>query len=446
MTRLVVVGGSAAGMSAAAKAKRVNKKLEVVVFERSRYVSYAPCGIPYYVEGLVKKLDNLVYYPAEYFRKERGIDVRNRHEVLDIDHNAKKVVAKDLNKDKVLEMEYDYLVLATGGKPLIPETLSAKPNGVYTIRTLEDGKNINRACEKAETIGVVGGGYIGLEMAEAFRLRNKRVLLFQRSFLMRRAVDPEISKDIEDELNKHDVTVHLGEAVKGFRGRGKITHIVTDKGEYLVDMVFLAIGVKPNVDLASKMGVELGVTGAIKVDERMRTSLENVYAAGDNVETVHLVSRKPTYLPFAPAANKMGRIAGDNVAGGDSVFKGVLGTAFTKVFNLHIGRTGLSLRQAKEAGFDAVAVDIKHISRSHYYPGREQIHIRLVADKESHRLLGGAITGKEGVAGRVNVLAAALWGGLTVEDLTQLDLGYQPVFAPVWDGLIVAANVMKRQL
>lgn len=446
MTRLVVVGGSAAGMSAAAKAKRVNKKLEVVVFERSRYVSYAPCGIPYYVEGLVKKLDNLVYYPAEYFRKERGIDVRNRHEVLDIDREAKKVVAKDLNKDEFLEMEYDYLVLATGGKPLIPETLSAKPNGVYTIRTLEDGEKINLACEKARKIGVVGGGYIGLEMAEAFRLRNKRVLLFQRSFLMRRAVDLEISKDVEAELSKHDVTVHLGEAVKGFRGKGKVTHIITDKVEYLVDMVVLAIGVKPNVDLAGKIGVELGVTGAIKVDERMRTSVENVYAAGDNVEPLHLVSRKPAYLPFAPAANKMGRVAGDNVAGGDSVFKGVLGTAFTKVFNLHVGRTGLSLRQAKEAGFDAVAADIKHTSRSHYYPGGEQIHVRLVADRENHTVLGGAMTGREGVAGRVNALAAALWGGLTVEDLTQLDLGYQPVFAPVWDGLIVAANVMKRQL
>ena len=436
MTRLVVVGGSAAGMSAAAKAKRVNKKLEVVVFERSRYVSYAPCGIPYYVEGLVKKLDDLVYYTAEYFRKERGIDVRSRHEVLDIDDNAKKVVAKDLNKDEALEMQYDYLVLATGGKP----------DGVYTVRTLEDGERINAACERAETIGVIGGGYIGLEMAEAFRLRNKRVLLFQRSFLMRRAVDLEISKDIEDELSKHDVTAHLGEAVKGFRDRGKVTHITTDKGEYPVDMVVLAIGVKPNVDLAGKIGVELGVTGAIKVDERMRTSLENVYAAGDNVETVHLVSGKPAYLPFAPAANKMGRVAGDNAAGGSSMFKGVLGTAFTKVFNLHVGRTGLSLRQAKEAGFDAVAVDMKHISRSHYYPGGEQIHVRLVADKDSHRLLGGAITGKEGVAGRVNALASALWGRLTVEDLTQLDLGYQPVFAPVWDGLIVAANIIKRRL
>jgi len=446
MTRLVVVGGSAAGMSAAAKAKRVNKKLEVVAFERSRYVSYAPCGIPYYVEGLVKKLDDLVYYTAEYFRKERGIDVRSRHEVLDIDANAKKVVAKDLNKDEVLEMRYDYLVLATGGKPLTPETLSAKADGVYTVRTLEDGERINVACERARTIGVIGGGYIGLEMAEAFRLRNKRVLLFQRSFLMSRAVDLEISKDIEDELSKHDVTAHLGEAVKGFRFRGKVMHITTDKGEYPVDMVVLAIGVKPNVDLAGKIGVELGVTGAIKVNERMRTSLENVYAAGDNVETAHLVSGNPTYLPFAPAANKMGRVAGDNVAGGSSVFKGVLGTAFTKVFNLHVGRTGLSLRQAREVGFDAVAMDMKHISRSHYYPGGEQIHVRLVADKESHRLLGGAITGKEGVAGRVNALASALWGRLTVEDLTQLDLGYQPVFAPVWDGLIVAANIIKRRL
>ncbi|RJS85351.1 hypothetical protein CW706_01440 [Candidatus Bathyarchaeota archaeon] len=446
MARLVVIGGSAAGMAAAAKAKRVNENLEVVVFERSRYVSYAPCGVPYYIEGLVRDLSSLVYYPVEYFRRKRNIDVRVRHEVLDVDPKAKEVVVKNLDRDENFEMEYDYLVLATGGKPSIPETLNHNVKEVFTLRTLEDGEKIKRACEKAEKIGIVGGGYIGLELTEALMKKGKKVLLFQRSYPMRRALDPEVSNDIIKELQRHNVNLHLGESFRDVESKNKALCVITDKNEYLVDILILAMGVKPNVDLAGRMGVKLGVTGAIKVNDRMETSVKDVYAAGDNVETTHLVSGKPVYFPFAPAANKMGRVAGDNIAGGNSRFRGILGTTFTKIFNLHVGRTGLSAWEAEAAGFDAAAVDITHISRSHYFPRKERMHIRLIADRESQRILGGAITGREGVAGRVNTLAAALWGGLTVEDLTQLDLGYAPPFAPVWDGLIIAANVMKRKL
>jgi len=393
LTRLVVIGGSAAGMAAAAKAKRVNKSLEVVVFERSRYVSYAPCGVPYYIEGFVKGLSSLVYYTLEYFRNKRNIDVRVRHEVQDVDPAAKRVVVKDLNEEKTFEMEYDYLVLATGGKPYIPEKINPNIKGVFTLRTLEDGERIRRAGEKAKRIGIIGGGYIGLEMTEAFRMRGKEVLLFQRSYPMRRAVDLEISKDIIEELQRHNVNLHIREPLKDIEDEA--LRIITDKDEYSVDMIILAMGVRPNVDLAKRMGVKLGVTGAIKVNERMETSVKDVYAAGDNVEAIHLVSGKPVYSPFAPAANKMGRVAGDNIAGGNSRFKGVLGTTFTKIFSLHVGRTGLSAWEAEAAGFDVAAVDINHISRSHYFPGKEQMHIRLIADRESHRILGGAITGRE---------------------------------------------------
>ena len=267
LTRLVVIGGSAAGMAAAAKAKRVNKSLEVVVFERSRYVSYAPCGVPYYIEGLVKDLSSLVYYTVEYFRNKRNIDVRVRHEVQDVDPAAKRVVVKDLNEEKTFEMEYDYLVLATGGKPYIPEKINPNIKGVFTLRTLEDGERIRRAGEKAKRIGIVGGGYIGLEMTEAFRMRGKEVLLFQRSYPMRRAVDLEISKDIIEELQRHNVNLHIGESLKDIEDEDKALRIITDKDEYLVDMIILAMGVRPNVDLAKRMGVKLGVTGAIKVNE-----------------------------------------------------------------------------------------------------------------------------------------------------------------------------------
>lgn len=447
LARLVVVGGSAAGMAAAARAKRARKDLEVVVFERSRYVSYAPCGIPYYVQGLIGRLEDLTYYTVEYFRKERGIDVKVRHEVVDVDPSAQKVYVRDLERNEGFQVEYDYLVLATGGKPSIPEVEGVNLEGIYTLRTLEDGERVKAAGEKAETIGIVGGGYIGLEMAEAFRSLGKKVILIQRSYPLRRALDKKMAEDVEKVLVENGVELHLGEELQEFKGHnGKVAKVVTSRGEYRVDMVILALGVKPNVDLAAKMGVKLGSTGAIEVDEYLRTSLENVYAAGDNVETIHLVTGKPVYLPFAPSANKMGRIAGGNIAGGRTAFKGVLGTSFVKVFNLHVARTGLTLDQARQAGFDAVAADIWHGSRSHYYPGGCQMHIQLVADRASHRILGAAITGEEGVTGRINTVAAAIWGNLTVEDLTQLDLGYAPPFAPVWDGLVVAATVLSRQL
>jgi len=444
---LVVVGGSAAGMATAARAKRFNRELEVVVFEKTGYVSYAPCGIPYYIEGLIESLEKLTYYTVEYFRKERGIDVHVKHEVKEVDVSAKKVYVEDLETGRSFEMEYDYLMLATGGKPVIPPVEGVDLEGVYWIRSLEDGVRVKAAVEKVETVGVVGGGYAGLELAEAFRKIGKKVKLFQRSRLLRKALDGNMAADVEKVLAENGVELHVGEALQALEGRnGRVSKVITEKGEYQVDMVVLALGIRPNVELASRMGVKLGETGAIKVDSHMRTSLENVYAAGDNVETVHLVTGKPVYLPFAPAANKMGRVAGENIAGGKSAFKGVLGTTFVKVFDLHVARTGLTLEQAQREGFDAVAVDIWHGSRSHYYPGSQQMHIQLVADRETRRLLGAAITGREGVTGRINTVAAALWGKLTVEDLTQLDLGYAPPFAPVWDGLIVAATLLQRKL
>jgi len=447
MAKLVVVGGSAAGMAAPARAKRANKHLEVAVFERSGYVSYAPCGIPYFVEGLVSNLEDLTYYTVEYFRKERGIDVRVKHEVTSVEPSQRKVTIKNLVNGESFQTHYNFLLLATGGKPIVPDVEGVESNGIYAVRTLEDGKRLKVVAEKVKTVGVVGGGYIGVEIVAAIQRMGKRILLCQRSYPLRKSLDRNIAEDVEKVLIENSVTLHLDESLQSFRRQnGHVTHVVTDKGEHRVDIVVLGLGVQPDVDLAVKMGVRLGETGAIKVDQHLQTSLPGIYAAGDNVESIHLVTQKPIYLPFAPAANKMGRIAGQNIAGGKAAFRGVLGTSFVKVFNLHVGRTGLTLEQARKSGFNVVAAEIRHGSRSHYYPGGQNLHIQLVADRNNHRLLGAAVTGGEGVAGRVNTLAAAIWGGLTVEDLTQLDLGYAPPFAPVWDGLIVAATVLLRQL
>ena len=446
MANVVVIGGSAAGMAAAAKAKRTDTTLNLIVFEKSRYVSYAPCGIPYYFGGLVKSFDDLAYYTAPYFREKRHINVYERHFVTNVDLSGKRVTAINLDTNREIEVDFDKLVLANGGEPIRPPVDGIDKKGIYTLRNLEDGITFYKAVTESKSIGIVGGGYIGLEMAEGLRFMGKKVVMFEALDHVMPSMDKEATVPIEKKLKDNGVELHLQEAVKAFEGKDKVEKIVTDKGSYNIDAVLLAAGVRPNVFLAKKLGLDLGVTKAIKVDSRMRTSDPDIYAAGDNVETINLVTNKPTYAPLAPAANKMGRTAGENIAGGDVTFPGIVGTAFTKLFDLHIGRTGLSLTEAKKFGFDAVAVDIIHGTRSHYHPKNKQLKVRLIADRATHRILGGQIVGPEGVVGRINTLASVITNRMTAEDLAMLDLGYAPPFAPIWDALIVAANVIQKNL
>ena len=444
--KIIVIGGSAAGMAAAAKSKRVGRDVDVTVFEKSRFVSYAPCGLPYYFEGLVKKIDELVYYTVDYFIEKRGIDVRTEHEVTDIDESGKEVVAID-KKGKEVRMNYDKLIIATGGKAFKPSIEGIGLERIHSLRTLEDGESLLKDVKKAEVIGIVGAGYIGIEMAEAFIKMGKKVKMFEMMDHVMPSFDKEATKIIENELLLRGVELHLNERVKSFEGKDAIKKIVTEKGSYAIDVALLSIGVKPNVDLAKKIGLEIGETGGIKTNEFMQTSNEDIYAAGDNVETKNIVTKKPAYMPLAPAANKMGRIAGENVVEGNKkVFPGVAGTSITKFFDLQIGKTGLSLNEAIKNGFYAVATDIQHGTRSHYYPDNKKINVRLVADKKSHKLLGGEITGWEGILGRINTLAAAITNGMTAEQVAMLDMGYAPPFAPVWDAVIVAANVIQKKL
>jgi len=406
MEKVVVVGGSAAGMSAASRAKRTNQDLDITVFEKSRYVSYGPCGIPYYFEGLVKDLDDLVYYPAEYFREKRNIDVRNRHLVTDIDPSGKSVTAVDLEADREFEVGYDKLVLATGGEAVRLPIDGIDLEEIHTLRTLEDAERLYEKTRESEVVGVVGAGYIGLEMTEAFAEMGKKVIVFEMLGHVMPNMDETVTKTIEDELDKHGIELHLNEAVEAFEGEDRVEKIVTERGSYPVDLVLLSAGVRPNTSLAEKLGLDLGVTNAVKVNEFLKTSDPDVYAAGDNVETMNLVSGRPTYAPLAP----------------------------------------LTLTEAEENGFDAAAVDITHGTRGHYYPDSREINVRLVACKETHRILGGQFTGSEGVAGRVNTLAAVITNHMKAEDLSMLDLAYAPPFAPVWDSLTVAANVIQRKL
>ncbi len=342
--------------------------------------------------------------------------------------------------------EWDKLILATGARPRLPPIKGLDLEGVFTLRTLEDGERAKRGIQDARRVAVIGGGYIGLELAENLKRAGKEVALFEILPHVMPALDPDVAALLEEELVRNGVELHLGERVEEIAGGGRVERVVTDKGEYRVDAVFVATGVVPEVELAKQLGAELGPTGAVRVNRRMETSVEGVYAAGDVAEAINLVTGKPDWFPLAPVANKMGYVAGSNAAGLSAEFPGAVGTAITKVFNLEVGRTGLTEERARKEGFDPVSVKVETVTRPRYYPGGSRITVKLVADRESRKLLGGQVVGGEGVLARVNALATLLAKGGTVEDLFFADLAYAPPFAPVWDPLVLAARVMMREL
>ena len=443
MTRVVVIGGGASGMAAASKAKRSNPELEVVVIEGSGYVSYAPCGIPYYIGGIVKSDKDLVHYTPEFFIKKRGIDVRIKTKVINVDFDSKTVVTVD-DKGSEKELDFDFLVIATGSKPIKPPIDGIELEGIETVKFIEDGIRIKKKSKHVENVVVVGGGYIGLEMADAFHMLNKKVTLIEMLPHVLPNIDHDMAMLLENELRNKGVEVKLGEKVVAFEGDDYVKKVITEKGEYKADLVILAVGVSPQTDLFKNSNLELGYKGAIKVNNKMQTNIDGVYAAGDVAETIHMVSGKPTWIPLAQTANKMGRVAGANIAGDDMTFPGVLGTAFTKVLDLNVGRTGLSSVEAKEYGFNVGTVKIKAKTRANYYPGGKDIIVKLIYDKDSRKLLGGQIISEGDPSGRINVIATALYAGLKVDDLFFIDLGYAPPFAPVWDPLVVASSVSSR--
>lgn len=443
MVDLLVIGGGAAGMAAASKAKRTNPALDTLVVEKSKYVSYAPCGIPYYIEGLVKDHNELIHYPAEFFIKKRGINVMTETMVTDIDLDGRIAVIENSNGSK--EIEFSKLIIATGAKPIVPPIDGVDLPGIYTIHHIEDGIELKKAVLRANNIAVVGAGYIGLELTEALIENKKRVILLEMLPHVLPNIDWDMAEIIEKKLIEKGVELHLNEKVVAFEGDERVKKVITEKNQYNVDLVILSVGVKPNTDLFKKSKLEFGIKGAIKVNQRMETNLKDIYAAGDAVETKNLITNKPTWIPLAHTANKMGRVAGANVAGGDMTFPGVVGTAFTKVFDLNVARTGLSEKEAKEEGFNVASVRIEARTKANYYPGAKSIHVKLIFDKETRKLLGGQIIGGEDTAGRVNVLATALYASLTVDEIFFLDLGYAPPFAPVWDPLVVASSVAGRR-
>ena len=437
--RLVVIGGVAAGMSAAAKAKRSNPELEVVAFEKSHYVSYGACGLPYYLAGWIENVEKLVARTPEKFAKQ-GVTALVRHEVVEVDYEGRRVRVAALDEGREFWQPFDYLVVSTGARPVVPPLEGVELKGVFTLRQPEDGVAIREALAGARRTVIVGGGYVGLEVAEAFRAQGKEVTLIELEPRVLPGADAEVSELVHEELMRNGVEVLTGTRVEAFAGDGRVERVVTSAGELPADLVLLSVGIRPNVELATSFGVTTGPTGAIAVDEQLRTNLENVWAAGDVAESRHLVTGQPYWLPLGDVANKHGRTAGTVIAGKKAAFKGVVGSAITKVFERAIAFTGLSEADAQAAGFDAKGVWIKSADRAHYYPNPHPLHVKLVYETGSGRLLGAQVVGHFNDALRIDVIATLLHQGGTVDDLRTLDLAYAPPFSPVWDPLLVAAN------
>ncbi len=444
--RIVIVGGGAAGASAAARARRLDPEAEIVMLDKGLYISHAPCGIPYYIGGVVKEAQDLAIYTPEEFAKERKIVVKINAEVYDIDLKSQVVYAKEGND--ITKYQWDTLIIATGAKPITLPVEGHDLNGILTLRLPHEAPKLREEVEKASTVAVVGGGYIGLEVTEALRNLGKKILLFEMMpHVLPTTFDEDMAKLIHDELTRNGVELHLNEKVVGFKGiNGHVSKVVTEKGEYNVDKVIMGVGVRPDVDLAVKAGVKLGETGAVWVNEYMETSVPNVYAAGDVAETWSLITGKRMYIALAPPANKMGQVAGANAVKGRFLkFPGVLGTAVTKVFSLYVARTGLTERQAREEGFKPVSASIKARTTAHYYPGGVQVSIKMTMDESSGRVLGVQIIGPDKiVAGYIDIAAALIGKGAVIDDFFFADLSYSPPTAPIWHPLITAARVLSK--
>lgn len=441
--RLVVVGGDAAGMSAASKVRREDPQREIVVFERGPHTSYSACGIPYLVGGLLEDAEQLVARSPQEFRDKYAIDARVRHEVSRIDPHRQRVEGIDLESGRTFSEAYDQLLLATGARPFCPDLPGREAANIFGLSTLQSGIRVQQALERMQPrrAVVVGGGYIGLEMAEALVRRGLQVTLVQRGPEVMETLDPDMGALVSDALRRVGVTLYLGEAVTGFEtAGGRAEAVVTEQRSLPTDLVILGLGAVPNADLGAAAGLATGLRGALKVDSRQQTGTSGIWAAGDCVETVHRVSGRPFYVSLGTVANKQGTVAGINLAGGHATFPGVVGTAVSKICQYEVARTGLLEREIAELGLEFTTATVKTRTRAGYYPGAGAIHVKLLAQKGSGRLLGGQIVGMEGAAKRIDVLATALTTGLTAQDLVDLDLSYAPPYSPVWDPVQTAAR------
>lgn len=443
MRRVAVIGGDAAGMSAASQAQRAGTDMDIVVFERGRHTSYVPSGLPYLIGGEIEDPSKLVVRtPAQH--REMGLDVRIGVEVTSIDPDARTLEARDAAHGTTTVEPFDELVIATGASPIRPPWPNVDADGVCSIRTIPDALTVDDVLlhRRPRRAVVVGGGYIGLEMSVALLRQGLAVTVVEKHPQLMATLDPDMAARVADAVAASGVELVLGTGVEGIEvgPDGWVRAVATEAGELEADLVVAGLGVRPNIDLAAGAGIRIGPTGAIATDSRMATSVAGVWAAGDCAETFHRVSRAPAWVALGTHANKQGRVIGLNLSGAHEQFPGVIGTAVVKVGPVEIGRTGLSTSEAEAAGFDVVAETIEGSNRAEFYPEGTPLAVRIVAERGSARMLGAQIVGGADTAKRIDVPAVAIWNDMIADEFAQMDLGYAPPLSPVWDTALIAAR------
>ena len=451
--KVVIVGGVAGGATAAARIRRLDEQAEVIVFERSGYISYANCGLPYYIGGVIEDPEDLTLQTPESFWKRFRIQMKVRHEVTAIHPDRKTVSVRNLETGEDFEEAYDQLLLSPGAKPVWPELPGMGSERLFTLRTVEDTFRIKEFINqnRPKSAVMVGGGFIGLEMAENLRQLGMEVTIVQRSRQLMNPFDPDMAAFIHNEVRKHGVKLMLGHSLEGFREKNSGLEVLLRDGVSVsADMVILAIGVTPESMLAKEAGLALGIKGSILVNDRMQTSAPDIYAVGDAVQVKHFVTGADSLIPLAGPANKQGRIAADNICGGDSRYLGSQGSSVIKVFDMTAATTGINEGSAKKAGLHVDKVILSPMSHAGYYPGGKMMTMKIIFEKETYRLLGAQIIGYEGVDKRIDVLATAIHAGLRGNQLKDLDLAYAPPYSSAKDPVNMAGfmidNLARGQL
>lgn len=446
---IVIIGGVAAGAKAAAKARRLLPDAKIDIYTEDTHVSYSSCGLPYYIQGNFNDYKKLIVRTPEEFAQQ-NVDVHLLNRVIKIIPKTQKILVKDLTNDVEFPVAYDKLVIATGAKPYIPDIKNVNMPNVYKVRTLEDGIAIKEAMQNARHVTIVGGGYIGIEMLESFVKNNIQTTLIEASSHVLSILDSDIAEliieYIKEESNDY-AKLLTNDMVVSFEGKDKVEEVITANGEHFAtDMVIMCAGIRPTVDIAVEAGINLGKTGAIKVNSRMETNIENIYACGDCIEETNVITHRQVWLPLGTNANKEGRCAAVNLAGYTEDFEGVLGSTVTRYLNLTISTTGLTHKVAEEEGFDPVSIVVTKRDKAGYMPEVRNVTIKLTADKRTHKLLGGQAIGCGDADKRINTLSVGLLNGITVEEFLGADITYAPPFSTTIDPLLSATRLLIDKL
>lgn len=445
--KVVIVGGVAGGATAAARIRRLNEQAQIVVLERSGYISYANCGLPYYIGGIIEDPDKLTLQTPDSFFSRFRVEMKVRHEVIAIHPDRKTVSVRNLENGKEFEETYDKLILSPGAKPTQPKLPGTDRERIFTLRTVEDTFRIKEYIDKHHPKSAIlaGGGFIGLELAENLRKLGMDITIVQRPKQLMNPFDSDMASFIHNQMRRHGIKLVLGHTVEGFTEKdGGIDVVLKDEMSLHADMVVLAIGVTPDTHLAKEAGLELGIKGSIVVNERMETSVPDIYAVGDAVQVKHYVTGEDTLISLAGPANRQGRIAADNICGRDSRYLGSQGSSVIKVFDMTAATTGINETKAKQAGIDTDKVILSPMSHAGYYPGGKLMTMKVVFEKETYRLLGAQIIGYEGVDKRIDVLATAIHAGLKATELKDLDLAYAPPYSSAKDPVNMAGFMIEN--